>query len=758
MSAAVGLAPRAWWRLAALVGVALALLVVAVPSSAVSPGIDLVASVVAAAAVQVGWRANLPRHRLPWDLVSLGLLLWAVAEVVDLLTPGAGGWATALVQLAGHLLLAAGLLGLVRAGGPRRDPAGAIDAATAVSALGTLLWLFLAGPVLTGDGPGLDVAGPDLLLVLGDLVLVGGVVRLAVSAPSWSPATRLLLAALALVVLDDVVDLVWVLLSPDLPQLRAAYPVAAMLWGAAALHPSMVELTERRTPRAYAVRLRLALAGVCACLPVLGIVVQQVLDRDPDVVAGLLGTVLVVGLLLARQQLAFDRLQEVTAQTIELRDQLAFEATHDSLTMLPNRSHGLVLLQRALDRLRPGGLVAVMFVDLDGFKRVNDVFGHAAGDRLLRRVADRLRQAVRGDDVAIRLGGDEFVVVLETDGDPDVAIAVAERLVRAVARPVNLGPSGIARVGASVGLSLCADPAADAALLLDDADVAAYEAKRAGKGRVEVYDERMRSSVHARELLAEQLHAALAGDELLLHYQPVVDSQSGEVRGYEALVRWQHPVLGLLLPGDFLPAAEAADLIGDVDRWVLHEATAQLQRWVDLHQFDRLVMAVNVSPTTAARERLADDVRAALQASGLRADRLVVELPERALQDPATVSHLEAVRALGVSISICDFGAAVGSLARLADLPVNVVKISRASLELRNPLQGRLLELMVQGAHAVGLNAVAEGVERPDQLATLRAMHCEMVQGFHVARPMPAVEVPAYHGSEQTDRLSGLTG
>lgn len=758
MEPAIGLAPRTWWRWAALAGVGLAVLVVALPGRATSPAVDLVASAAAAAAVQVGWRANLPRHRLPWHLLSLGLLLWAVAESVTLLAPGSGRWAGALVQLTGHLLLAAGLVGLVRAGAPRSDPAGALDAATAVVALGTLFWLFLVGPTLAAGGPGLVEAGPDLVLVVGDLVLVGAVARLAVSAPTWSPATRLLLAALGLVVLDDLVDLVWVLLSPDLPSLTEAYPVAAMLWGAAALHPSMVALTERRTPRAYAVRLRLSLAGVCACLPVLGAATQRWAGAEPDVAGALVGTVLVVGLLLGRQQLAFDRVREVTEQTLELRDQLAFEATHDSLTLLPNRAHGLALLQQAIDRLRPGRLLTVMFVDLDGFKRVNDVYGHAAGDQLLRRVGERLRHSVRGEDVAIRLGGDEFVVLLETLEGPEAAHAVAARLIETVSRPVNLGPAGTARVGASVGIAQCSDPAADAAALLDDADVAAYEAKRDGKGRATVYDDHLRSTTRARELLAEQLREALAGEELLLHYQPVVDSQSGEVRAYEALVRWQHPLLGMLQPGSFLPAAEAADLMGDLDRWVLHEACAQLQRWVGLHRLDHLVVAVNLSPTTAARDRVVDDVTDALRSSGLRPERLVVELPERVLQDAATVEHLRALRELGVSVSVSDFGAAVGSLARLADLPVDVVKLSRGALELGSPLETRLLELMIRGAHAVGLDAVAEGVERADQLATLQRMDCEMVQGFHVARPMPAVEVPAYHGVPRVRPFSDLLG
>lgn len=190
---------------------------------------------------------------------------------------------------------------------------------------------------------------------------------------------------------------------------------------------------------------------------------------------------------------------------------------------------------------------------------------------------------------------------------------------------------------------------------------------------------------------------------------------------------------------------------------MLQRATAQLQAWVEERGFDRLVVAVNISPVTAARTRLVDDVAEALDHSGLRPDRLVLELPERVLEDTSrTVVHLHRVRALGVSVSIADFGSGLGALARLAALPVNVVKIGRSALEVDTPLGNRLLQLMIQGAHAVGLNAVAEGVERDEQLAALRSLDCEMVQGYHIARPMTADDVPAFHYSQNEDRFSGL--
>lgn len=747
---------RAWQAYVA-VGAALTATYLLVPASADVLYVVLAASSVVG--VVLGARLHLDRKRAPWWLFAAGLAAWTAGDLALAVLPQRAGQVTAdVVYLLGYPLLALGVHLLVRARAAGRDTAAVIDAVTVTAALAVLAWVFLGSQVVADPAFGRTATTVKLVFLLGDLVLAGGLVRLAMSATAWSASLRLLVAALALIVVGDVVDLAASVAGNGTANVvDTVYLVSYVLWGAAALHPSMAGLSRPGDHRRFAVRIRLALAGVCGTLPVAYLGVQTLVGQEPQIWAVLIGTAVIIGLLMGRQQLAFDGIEQVTRQTLELQEQLTHEATHDALTQLPNRAHGLRLLEQALARTaRERGTVTVMFLDLDGFKLVNDALGHRAGDQLLRRVAERLTRSVRERDVAIRLGGDEFVLVLQSLDGPATALQVAQRVIDAISTPVHLSPQGVARVGVSIGIAQCVDGATDAATLLNEADVAAYRAKTLGKGRAELFDAELRSELLDRERLAAELRTAIDGDQLELDYQPVVDSMSGEVRGYEVLVRWQHPTRGRLLPGDFLPVAESSELICDLDRWVLHHATAQMQHWVDAGRVDGPVVAVNISVVTAARTRLVNDVADALAASGLQPDRLVLELPERVLADIGrTVEHLRAVRALGVSISVADFGSGVGALARLAELPVNVVKIGRSTLDAASPLSDELLRLVIQGAHAVGLHAVAEGVERDEQLAVLRTLDCEMVQGFHIARPMPAADVPAYQRSV-SDRFSDL--
>ena len=395
-------------------------------------------------------------------------------------------------------------------------------------------------------------------------------------------------------------------------------------------------------------------------------------------------------------------------------------------------------------------------MDLDGFKLVNDTYGHRTGDQVLRLVAERLRGTVRAGDVAMRLGGDEFVVLLEDVVDADDAVAVAERLVVALAQPMQLA-GGAARIGASIGVALCHAGSTDADTLLNEADVAAYRAKAAGKGRAELYDESMRDEAAERAQLESILRTAIDDDELVLHYQPIINTHSGDVEGYEALVRWNRPGEGLLSPAQFLPLAETTDLICDLDAWVLERATAQVRAWSVLFGTPDLFVSVNVSMRYAARPRIVRDVRRALSESGIAPAQLVLEMGEGVLHDQErSVQHLHELRELGVAVSIDDFGASFNALSRLAEMPVDVVKIDRRYLDVDSAMSGRLLHLMIQGAHAVGLSAVAQGVEQDVQLATLRSLDCESVQGFHIARPMPADAAEVYHRDRIVDRFSGL--
>ncbi|MCI2239473.1 EAL domain-containing protein [Paenibacillus sp. TRM 82003] len=427
-----------------------------------------------------------------------------------------------------------------------------------------------------------------------------------------------------------------------------------------------------------------------------------------------------------------------------LRADLVHQASHDALTQLPNRARAQVLLERALrDAEREGHRTGLMFVDLDRFKHVNDSLGHAAGDELLRVVAARMGGAVRTGDVVCRLGGDEFLVLVPVVVAPDAATGLeglrepAQRLVQVVSEPVRLRGREVA-VGASVGVAL-SGPGTGPEQLLHDADAAAYRAKAAGRGVVEVFDERVRAELSARSATEEALRTGLERGELVLHYQPVLDLASGRTRSAEALVRWRRPGHGLVRPDAFVPVAERSDLVCDLGRWALREAAAQLLRW-DAEGGERagLAVAVNVSGRHLASPRLLDDVVEALAAARLDPARLTVEITETVLVDePLALEHLRALRGAGVRVAIDDFGTGYTSIGQLSRLPVDVLKIDRSLVASIDAGHAALVRLVVSAAHSFGLGVVAEGVEEPHQLAQLVATRCDAAQGHLFGRAVP---------------------
>ncbi|WP_369054296.1 putative bifunctional diguanylate cyclase/phosphodiesterase [Kineococcus terrestris] len=449
------------------------------------------------------------------------------------------------------------------------------------------------------------------------------------------------------------------------------------------------------------------------------------------------------------------QLVRAVQQREQLQGELAHQAAHDALTGLPNRAAAVRLLQSALHRsARRGAAVGLLFIDLDGFKAVNDTSGHAAGDEVLRAVAARLREVVRAGDVVGRLGGDEFVVVAEDVGDVGGLVDLGQRIIDAVRRPVPLPPGagpGTARVGASVGVAVSrdggtGDDAGD--VLLAEADTAVYRAKARGRGRVEVFDDDLRAELAARSDLEDALRAGLARGELSLHYQPVVAVADGRLLGYEALARWDRPGVGRVPPDVFVAAAEASSLVCDLGRWVLREATAQLARW----RADRPAswgaaeptVAVNVSGRHLVDPRLLDDVDAALAASGLPPSALVLEITETVLVDgPLALEHLRALRARGVEVSIDDFGTGWTSIGQLSTTPADTLKVDRSFTASDDPGCRDLVALVVHAAHTFGLRVVAEGVEEPEQLVWLRSLGCDAAQGYLFSRPLPAAEVAA---------------
>jgi diguanylate cyclase (GGDEF)-like protein len=435
-------------------------------------------------------------------------------------------------------------------------------------------------------------------------------------------------------------------------------------------------------------------------------------------------------------------------------EELSWQANHDPLTGLPNRELFLERLSGFLSGR--AGHVAVLFVDLDDFKVVNDSLGHEAGDRLIGAVAERLRHVLRTEDVIARFGGDEFSVLLPGMTSEDEALAVARRLADALREPIVV--DGERRyVSASVGLAHTApDEHTDAHALLRDADAAMYRAKELGKARCEVFDTSMRQQAVERLELESALRHVLDQGELRLVYQPVVTLASGRIIGLEALLRWDHPEQGVIAPLRFIPAAERNGLIIPIGAWVVHEACLQLAAWGD----ERVWMAVNVSARQLGTCDFVDTVRSALEGAGIAPQRLCLEITETAMMaDLGAMSDtLAALKDIGVRLAVDDFGVGYASLRQLRELlPVDTLKIDKSFVDgiTTDADDAAIVEGVVRLAHSLGLQAVAEGVETAEQVALLRAWSCQAGQGYHFARPVDPDGVARLLGAGTSGPLNG---
>ncbi|MCU1487111.1 MAG: diguanylate cyclase domain [Actinomycetia bacterium] len=424
---------------------------------------------------------------------------------------------------------------------------------------------------------------------------------------------------------------------------------------------------------------------------------------------------------------------------------LAHQALHDPLTGLPNRSLFLDRLDQALARLRrtPGN-IAVLFIDLDRFKLVNDTCGHLAGDEVLRAVGSLFEGVVRPMDTVARLGGDEFAVCCEQLTDPAEAVRLAERLTAAVSQPFVVEDREF-YVTTSIGIVLGSGGEGESATtLLRDADSAMYHAKERGRGRIEIFDRGMRLEVIRKAEVASQLRHALEREELALYYQPVVRLADGGLAGFEALLRWHHPERGVLLPGEFMDVAEDTNLIVPVGAWVLDEAGRQLASWRDELPEHPITISVNLSARQIADVGLVPVVRDVLARYELEPSRLCLEITESTLMEDAaaSVATLRELKALGVQLAIDDFGTGYSSLAYLKRFPVDFLKIDRSFVSgLDHETEDAVIvKAVVELGRALGLGVVAEGVETDAELAELQRMGCELAQGYRWAMPCPPAE------------------
>jgi diguanylate cyclase (GGDEF)-like protein len=429
---------------------------------------------------------------------------------------------------------------------------------------------------------------------------------------------------------------------------------------------------------------------------------------------------------------------------LEKTRELSHQALHDALTGLPNRALVLDRAERAIARTarQPGVLAGALFIDVDGFKHVNDNLGHAAGDELLCTVGERLQRAVRTQDTVGRLGGDEFVVLVEsTEHDPTLDI-LADRLIEALREPVEIdGGRKMFSITVSVGVAIGCYSSPDD--LLRDADLALYAAKAAGKDRYALFDSSLGESVESRLELQADLHNAVHSGQFFLNYQPIFDLPGKRIASVEALIRWRHPTRGVVAPDRFIPLAEETGLIAPIGRWVLDEACRQAASWAK-HGLP-VGISVNVSAYQLGRGGFAEDVRVALEDSGLDAGSLTLEITETTLMRDVAAAYerLEEIKALGVRVAIDDFGTGYASLSHLQRMPVDVLKIDRGFVAaLHDGGQSRaLLQAILGVGEALSLTVVAEGIEDRGQLHTLEEMGCEMGQGFLMCSPNSAAAV-----------------
>jgi diguanylate cyclase (GGDEF)-like protein len=450
-----------------------------------------------------------------------------------------------------------------------------------------------------------------------------------------------------------------------------------------------------------------------------------------------------------------ERLRGLAGQTAiaihnaRLLEEIRYQALHDSLTGLPNRVLILDRVEQAMARARRDHVeVALFFIDLDGFKDVNDNLGHRVGDDLLRSVAARFTGTLRESDTVARLGGDEFVVLAEGMALAAGPELVAERLLEVLAEPFKLhGPNPAqipVTVSASIGIAVGLRDSSEE--LFRDADVALYQAKEAGKNRYVVFESEMYTTLHSRHELELDLQAAIGTDQFFLCYQPIFNLSDMSVIGVEALLRWNHPTKGLLQPDEFIPALEMSGLIIPVGRWVINEACRQAMVWRDMGQV--VQMSVNASARQLDADTLLDDVCFSLAESGLPAELLIVEITETCLMRDAkgALVQLNALKALGVRIAIDDFGTGYSSLAYLQQFPVDSLKIDRSFIAGmgKSPEGDTLIHTLIQLGKALKLETLAEGIEEAGQLAQLQGEKCDVGQGYFFARPVVPEEIERF--------------
>lgn len=602
-------------------------------------------------------------------------------------------------------------------------------------------------------------------LVLGALAMgagISGMHYIGMAAMDMAPGITwdpliVALSVLIAVLTSATALLIFKLLHQVKPSQRLAYQLAAAFVMAIAI------CGMHYTGMAAA---RFSVGAVCLSAGELGgpgLTVLVLLATGMLLISTLFTSILDARLQSTAQRLT-QSLQESNARLKAANDELQHRAFADALTGLPNRllfEDRLNLALSRLDRASHQGMaqrLAVLFVDLDGFKPINDSFSHAAGDAILRGAAHRLRQEVRECDTVARVGGDEFLILLENVSDVAACTAMAHRVLAALARPFEVSGKQV-QIACSIGIAIHPDHG-ERHKLVANADAAMYVAKRAGGACHALFEPHMASDASEQLELQNDLRHALERGELSLHYQPKIDGLGGQVCGVEALLRWQHPKHGMVSPAVFIALAERFGLIGRLGNWVINEACRQAAEWA--RNGTTMRVAINISAHQLREHDLAARIEAALLLHGVQASQLLCEITESVAMDDlkATQRTFDALARIGVFLSIDDFGSGYSSLNYLRQLPARQLKIDRSFVkDLESSEDARaVVSAVVKLAHALGLRVVAEGVETSGQRDVLRDMHCDELQGFFFARPMSADSLLAWaQGATQAQPMSAAT-
>jgi len=746
--------PRPWWL--ALSSLALTTVVVVIPGTQAAAISTVAAGTCAAGALTLRARMTPGQARRPWELLALatsvivvGAAIWSVYALLGQGRPPVSP-ADGLYLLAYPLItLGVGWLVIIRTPLGWRD--GLIDGAAIAISAGLAIWQFLiVNTGLTDDGDIFQVAVLASYPLL-DVVLVAALLWLLLMPGRRCASLWFLGTSLALMLFADLAQNSVGLVNRDVTTqwVDPWYVVGFGMLALAAAHPS-AEIVARplqhlAAPGIHPARLIL-LAAALLFPPVLAATGPSLgYDMNEVVVIGVAAVVTVI--VVTRLAVLLNAANRAREKSARAEAELAHQATHDALTDLPNRVLLLDRTQHAIDLVgRRRGTLAVLFLDLDHFKMVNDSLGHKAGDVLLRQAAERIRQVVRVGDTVARLGGDEFVVLCEDLTDVAEAEEVAERVIRTLNEPFDLDGFE-AFVSASVGIAVASESEVDAGALLRDADIALYQAKEDGRSRCQLFDSEMRAWVASRHDLENALRHSVTRGELFLVYQPRVDLGTRSLVGFEALVRWQRPGERTVLPEEFIPIAEALGLINSIGGWVMDQAVRQLEMWNAQFPERSISLSINVSARQLNQPGLVENLDELLTTCSVEAQQIVLELTETFLvKDPETaVLRLEELRMLGVGVAVDDFGTGYSSLAYLRQFPLDSLKIDKSFVKnLGHPGQDTsVVAAMIALGHALGHRVTAEGVETAEQMETLTSLGCDEAQGYYFARPLTLAEAEA---------------